>query len=74
MIPDVRNPADVVARVFVPGANPDEGTVTPATAPDSSTQHGWLVDLPDPGEHINLDPLVQLGFLSIPSNVPTAGP
>jgi len=72
VIPDVRNPADIIPRVFVPGVNPDERTVTPATGPDWSTQHGWLIDLPDPGERINLDPLVQLGFLSIPSNVPTA--
>ena len=46
--------------------------MTPATAPDWATQHGWLVDLPDPGERVNIDPLVQLGFLSIPSNVPTS--
>jgi type IV pilus assembly protein PilY1 len=46
--------------------------VTAVTTPtDWSTQHGWLVDLPDPGERVNIDPLVQLGFLSIPSNVPT---
>jgi Tfp pilus tip-associated adhesin PilY1 len=61
-----------VPRVFAPGANPDERTVTAATAPDWSIQHGWLIDLPDPGERVNLDPLVSLGFLSIPSNVPTA--
>ena len=72
VIPDVRNPSDVVVRVLAPGAITDERTVTPGTAPDWTTQHGWLVDLPDPGERINIDPLVQLGFLSIPSNVPTS--
>ena len=72
VIPDVRNPSDVVQRVLVAGVAADTRTVTPASGPDWATQHGWLVDLPDPGERVNVDPLVQLGFLSIPSNVPTA--
>ncbi len=73
VIPDVRNPSDVVVRTLTPGPGADQRTVVPVTTPtDWSTQHGWLVDLPDPGERVNIDPLVQLGFLSIPSNVPTA--
>jgi type IV pilus assembly protein PilY1 len=72
VVADVRNPSDVVVRALVPGAASDERTVTPATAPDWTLQHGWLADLPDPGERINIDPLVQLGFVSIPSNVPTS--
>ena len=31
-----------------------------------------VILLPDTGERVNIDPLIQLGFLSIPSNVPTA--
>jgi type IV pilus assembly protein PilY1 len=74
VIPDVRNASDVVVRTLVPSATAsDERTVTAATAPDWTTQHGWLVDLPDPGERVNIDPIVQLGFVSIPSNVPTSG-
>jgi type IV pilus assembly protein PilY1 len=72
VIPDVRNPADIRPRVLVPGPGADERTVQPGTAPNWDTDHGWLVDLPDPGERVNIDPIVQLGFLSIPSNVPTS--
>jgi type IV pilus assembly protein PilY1 len=73
VIPDVRNPSDIVVRTLTPGPGADQRTVVPVTSPtDWSTQHGWLVDLPDPGERVNIDPLIQLGFLSIPSNVPTA--
>jgi len=72
VIPDVRNPADIKVRVLGPGAAADERTVLAGTAPDWTTDHGWLVDLPDPGERVNIDPIVQLGFLSIPSNVPTS--
>jgi type IV pilus assembly protein PilY1 len=73
VIPDVRNPSDVVVRFLTPGPGTDQRTVVPVTSPtDWATQHGWLVDLPDSGERVNIDPLIQLGFLSIPSNVPTA--
>jgi type IV pilus assembly protein PilY1 len=72
VIPDVRNASDVVVRTLVTGPGPDQRTLAPVTAAtDWAKQHGWLVDLPDPGERINIDPLVQLGVLSIPSNVPT---
>ena len=73
VIPDVRNPSDVVVRTLVPGPGANQRTVPPVGSPtDWSMQHGWLVDLPDPGERVNIDPLIQLGFFSIPSNVPTA--
>jgi type IV pilus assembly protein PilY1 len=72
VIPNVRNPADIRVRVLGPGAAADERTVLPGTAPDWTTDHGWLVDLPDPGERVNIDPIIQLGLLSIPSNVPTS--
>ena len=72
VILDVRNASDVVVRTLITGPGADQRTLTPVTSPtDWSTQHGWLVDLPDPGERVNIDPLVQLGILSIPSNVPT---
>jgi type IV pilus assembly protein PilY1 len=72
VIKDVRDAADVKVRVLGPGAKDDERTILPGDAPDWSTQHGWLVDLPDSGERVNIDPIVQLGLVSIPSNVPTS--
>jgi type IV pilus assembly protein PilY1 len=72
VIPDVRNASDVKQRVLVPGSVPDTRTIPDGTPPDWKTDHGWLVDLPDPGERVNIDPIVQLGLLSIPSNVPTS--
>jgi type IV pilus assembly protein PilY1 len=39
---------------------------------DWSTQMGWYVDLPDSGERVNVDPLLQLGTLTVASNVPSA--
>jgi type IV pilus assembly protein PilY1 len=72
IIPDVRNASDVKQRVLVPSSVPDQRTIPDGTPPDWKTDHGWLVDLPDPGERVNIDPIVQLGVLSVPSNVPTA--
>lgn len=40
---------------------------------DWDTQMGWYVDLPDSGERVNIDPLLQLGTLTVASNVPSAG-
>lgn len=74
VIPNVRNGSAVMVRGF--GAyNPATDsirTVTTGTAPNWATEWGWLVDLPDPGEHVNVDPQLQLGTLVIASNVPTA--
>jgi type IV pilus assembly protein PilY1 len=39
------------------------------TAQCNSTS-GWLVDLPDPGERVNVDMQLALGTLVVPSNVP----
>jgi type IV pilus assembly protein PilY1 len=72
VIPDVRNSANVKVRTFAPGAAVDTRTVTPGSAPNWTTEHGWLVDLPDSGERVNIDPILQLGTLVIPSNVPTS--
>ena len=41
-------------------------------AVDFNTQKGWFVDLPDSGERVNVDPILQLGTLVVPSNVPSA--
>jgi type IV pilus assembly protein PilY1 len=41
-------------------------------APNWSTEYGWRIDLPDTGEHVNIDPQLQLGTLVIASNVPTS--
>ncbi len=40
-------------------------------AVDFNTKMGWFVDLPDPGERVNVDPILQLGTLVVPSNVPS---
>jgi type IV pilus assembly protein PilY1 len=32
---------------------------------------GWFIDLPDTGERVNVDPLLQLGTLVVDSNVPS---
>jgi type IV pilus assembly protein PilY1 len=60
VIKNVRDPADIAVETFAPGADVDERTIK-GTPPDWKTQHGWLADLPDPGERVNIDPLVQLG-------------
>lgn len=39
---------------------------------DWNTQMGWYADLPDSGERVNVDPILQLGTLTIASNVPSA--
>jgi type IV pilus assembly protein PilY1 len=38
---------------------------------DFNTNKGWYVDLPDSGERVNVDPVLQLGTLVFPSNVPS---
>lgn len=55
-------------------------TVTNNTV-DVDTHSGWFVDLPDggtgspttPTERVNVDPVLQLGTLVVPSNVPSSG-
>ena len=52
--------------------------VDPATrtssgnAVDFNINKGWYIDLPDTGERVNVDPILQLGTLVVPSNVPSA--
>jgi type IV pilus assembly protein PilY1 len=44
----------------------------------SPTQNGWFIDFPDggvsgsPSERVNVDPILQLGTLVVPSNVPNS--
>ncbi|MDD5329518.1 MAG: PilC/PilY family type IV pilus protein [Sulfuricella sp.] len=40
---------------------------------DWNTQMGWYINLPDTKERVNVDPILQLGTLTIASNTPTAG-
>ena len=49
---------------------PDTRTAT-SNAVDWTTQKGWYVDLPDTGERANVDPILQLGTLVVPTNVPS---
>jgi type IV pilus assembly protein PilY1 len=64
--------ATMKQRVFQPGVNPGERTVAAGTEPNWSTDSGWFIDLPDSGERVNVDPLLQLGTLFVASNVPSA--
>jgi type IV pilus assembly protein PilY1 len=46
------------------------------TPVDFATDNGWFIDLPDggsgsPSERVNVDPILQLGTLVVPSNVPS---
>lgn len=43
---------------------------TTNNAVDFSTNNGWYVDFPDPGERDNTDPVLQLGTLVFNTNVP----
>jgi type IV pilus assembly protein PilY1 len=49
---------------------PDTRTAT-SNAVDWTTNKGWYVDLPDSGERANVDPILQLGTLVVPTNVPS---
>ena len=45
-------------------------TTTSNNAVDWGSAKGWRVDLPDTGERVNVDPILQLGTLVVASNVP----
>ena len=55
-----------------PGGDPATERTTTANPVDFNTKKGWFVDLPDAGERVNVDPVLQLGTLAIPSNNPTS--
>ncbi|GAO37782.1 type IV fimbrial biogenesis protein PilY1 [Sulfuricella sp. T08] len=44
-----------------------------SNAVDWNTQLGWYINLPDSGERINIDPILELGTLTVASNTPTSG-
>ena len=77
VIADVRDGSAVKVRTLAPGSDPVNcpagscRTVTAGAAPTWSTEFGWLVDLPDNGERVNVDPQLQLGTLVVASNVPS---
>jgi len=68
----VRSNPVVKVRQFA-GYSTDDPTrtVSSGTAPSWATDFGWLLDLPDDGERVNVDPQLQLGTLVISSNVPS---
>jgi type IV pilus assembly protein PilY1 len=68
----VRSNPVVKVRQFA-GYSTDDPTrtVSSGTAPSWATDFGWLLDLPDDGERVNVDPQLQLGTLVVASNVPS---
>ena len=76
VVADVRG-TGVKVRTLAAGSDPADcpsdscRTVTAGTSPSWSTDFGWLIDLPDDGERVNVDPQLQLGTLVIASNVPS---
>ncbi len=73
IISDVRDASLVRPRAFA-GYLPTDTTRTVAagTAPTWATEYGWLLDLPESGERVNVDPQLQLGTLIVSSNVPSS--
>jgi len=73
IITDVRDATQVKPRAFA-GYTPTDTTRTVAagTAPTWATEYGWLLDLPESGERVNVDPQLQLGTLIVSSNVPSS--
>ena len=72
VIGGVRSNPVIKVRQFAAYSTDDPNrTVTAGTAPTWSTDFGWLIDLPDDGERVNVDPQLQLGTLVIASNVPS---
>lgn len=43
---------------------------TAGAAMDWDAKKGWFIDLPDSGERVTIDPILQLGTLVVSSNVP----
>jgi len=68
----VRSNSLIKVRQFAPYSTSDSTrTVASGTAPSWSTDFGWLLDLPEDGERVNVDPQLQLGTLVVASNVPS---
>jgi type IV pilus assembly protein PilY1 len=61
---------DLVQQTLTPiGAATRTASANPV---DFNTNKGWFIDLPDSGERVNVDPILQLGTLVVASNVPSA--
>ena len=72
--PEVRSNTGVKALQFTGIAGTDNRTLSVVgggTLPNLATDLGWRIDLPENGERVNVDPVLQLGTLVIGSNVPT---
>ena len=65
------NPVIKVRQFAAYSVDDPTRTVQSGTAPTWSTDFGWLIDLPDDGERVNVDPQLQLGTLVVASNVPS---
>ena len=65
------NPLIKVRQFAGYGVDDPTRTVASGTAPSWATDFGWLLDLPDDRERVNVDPQLQLGTLVIASNVPS---
>lgn len=63
--------SEMLEREFVlDAADPTLRRSQAATAMNWIDAKGWYIDLPDPGERVNVDPVFQQGMLVIASNVP----
>jgi type IV pilus assembly protein PilY1 len=65
------NPLVKVRQFAGYSADDPTRTVQSGTAPSWATDFGWLLDLPDDGERVNVDPQLQLGTLVVASNIPS---
>ncbi|HUP06679.1 MAG TPA: hypothetical protein VMU47_05995, partial [Caldimonas sp.] len=52
------------------GASAVRTVACTGNAADCASTNGWRVELPDPGERVNVDMKLALGTLVVPSNVP----
>jgi type IV pilus assembly protein PilY1 len=72
IIPDVRAGSAVSARTFNTPASNTRTIDDVEPAPSwTGASYGWLVDLPETGERVNVDPQLQLGTFIVSSNVPS---
>ncbi len=63
--------ADTVAQsLAVHTSSTEKRTTSTNNSVDWDVNKGWRVDLPDTRERVNVDPLLQLGTLTVASNVP----
>ena len=63
--------APLQAQVLTTNTTTQTRSITGNTV-DWSIKRGWYVDLPDTGERVNVDPVLQLGTLAVATNVPAS--